>query len=124
MHRRGLVLSGAGTTETEFAYRPDDTDWFDDYPLDFRNGEIFQVFVCAFWGHENDSLLIDTDTVKGSLALAKTVRRSVSFPLGRAPVHDWQRIAQRLAPARELFVGYRIWHRADARRLAVCPGVW
>ena len=30
MHRRGLVLSGAGTTETEFAYRPDDTDWFDD----------------------------------------------------------------------------------------------
>ncbi len=52
---------------TEFSYRPDDTDWFDDYPLGFRNGEIFQVFVRAFWGHENDSLLIDRDTIQGGV---------------------------------------------------------
>lgn len=53
----------------EYAYRFDDFDWFDDYPLGFRDGETLHAFARTFWGYEDDSLVIDRDTIQGGVGL-------------------------------------------------------
>lgn len=53
----------------EYAYRLDDVDWIDDYPLGFRDGKTLQVFVRSFWGFQDDSILIEQDTVQGGAGL-------------------------------------------------------
>ena len=53
----------------EYAYRLDDIDWFDDYPLGFRDGETLHAFVRSFWGYNDNSIVIDRDTVQGGAGL-------------------------------------------------------
>ena len=53
----------------EYAYRLDDFDWIDDYPLGFRDGETLHAFVRTFWGYKDNSILIDRDTIQGGAGL-------------------------------------------------------
>lgn len=53
----------------EYAHRLDHYDWFDDYPLGFRDGETLHTFVRTFWGYKSDSIAIDRDTIQGGAGL-------------------------------------------------------